>query len=222
MQTTTTDADGRATFKAFPMNYMYIVTAKGFQSESGRIELKRDTTEQEPQEVKLYPAISATIRFAWTTTSLQGGETTSNETTIEVGEGVPPMPFSPDTMHLLRPIQVGNKLTLQSGPAFWGGAMIVASPWVRRAPTNLVGDQPLKFFTAVDLQKLDAVKDEWETIEMVGDSVRRSPHPPLAFEVKHGDIFAGQMPVRDMRNGQPTRVSFKAFVEKVSKTGEAE
>src|SRR5690606_10262783 len=106
----------------------------GFKNELGTIELKRGSEAADPQHVKLYPVIAATIRFAWTTTSLQGGETTSSETTIEVGEGVPPMPLSPDTMHLLRPVQVGNKLTLQSGPAFWGGAMMVAPPWVRRAP----------------------------------------------------------------------------------------
>jgi hypothetical protein len=55
---------------------------------------------------------------------------------------------------------------------------------------------------------------------MSTENVPRGPHPPFSFEVQQGEIFAGQMPGRDMRNGQPTLVSFKAFVEKVSTAGE--
>lgn len=98
-------------FKAFPMSYTYTVAAKGFKSEMGGVVLKPGTTDQNEQRVKLHPAIAATIRFAWSTTSLQGdGATTTNEATIKVGEGIPPLPYSPDTMNFLRPVQEGSKL----------------------------------------------------------------------------------------------------------------
>jgi hypothetical protein len=224
VQTASTDADGRVAFKAFPMNYTYTVTAKGFKPENGRVELKRDSEQPEPTRVKLYPAMAATIRFAWSTTSLQGdGGTTSNETTIELGEGVPPMPYSPDTMHLLRPVQVGDKLTLQSGPPFFGGAMAAAlAPWVRQVPSELLKDSPFDYFSQIDLKKLDEMKSEWQEVQMSREAPRRGPYQPLSFEIQEGEVYAGQVPGRDMRNGQPTLVSFKAFVEMVSTADESE
>jgi hypothetical protein len=222
-QTASTDADGRAMFKAFPMNYTYAVTAKGFKSENGGIELKRDSAERDPQRVKLYPAIAATIRFAWSATSLQGdGGTTHNETTIEFGEGVPPLPYNPDMMNLLRPVQVDDKLSLQSGPPYFGGPMSAGmETWARRVPAELLKDSPLEYFTGIDLNKLDEIKDEWEAVKVPSEAVRRGPYQPLSFEVEEGEVYAGKMPGRNPQNGQPTIVSFKAFVEKVSTARES-
>jgi hypothetical protein len=221
-QTASTDADGRATFQAFPMNYTYSVAAKGFKNEFGSVELKRGSEEADPQRVKLYPMIAATIRFAWSATSPQSGENTTNETTIEIGEGIPPMPYGPETMNFLRPVQDRDQLMLQYAPQFWGGPMAMATPWVRRAPKDLVAEAPLALFKEFNLQKLDEVKDKWEVVDMSTENVRRGPHPPFSFAVQQGEIFAGQMPGRDPRNGQPTIVSFKVFVEKVSTANQSD
>jgi protocatechuate 3,4-dioxygenase beta subunit len=222
VQTASTDADGRVTFKAFPMNYTYTVVAKGFKNEFGRVELKRGSAEADPQHVKLYPTIAATIRFAWSATAPQSGELISNETTIEIGEGIPPMPYSPETMNFLRPVQDRDKLVLQYSPQFWGGPMAMATPWVRRAPADLLGESPLSFFKEFNLQKLGDVKDKWTVVDVATENTRRGPRLPFSFLAEQGQVYAGQIMGRDNRTGQPMLVSFKAYVEKVSTRGDAE
>lgn len=222
-QTATTDADGRAQFKAFPMKYGYTVTAKGLKSESGGVELKPASTDQNEQRVELYPIIAATIRFAWSTTSLQGNsETTTNEATIKVGEGIPPMPYSPDTMNFLRPVQDGDKLTLQSGPPYFGGPMAAAmTTWVRQVPEELLKDSPLEYFTGIDLTKLDKLQEEFRPIKTDSASPR-GPYPQISFALKQGEVYVGKLTGRDMRSGQPTVVSFKVFIEELSTKGGAD
>ncbi len=218
--TAETDAQGRAEINAFPMNYSYSVSAKGFNSEGGSVELNADTAKREAQRIEIYPMLSATIRVVWIAKSSQGEETaTTGETALRVGVGTQPtMPYGhgPDSVTFLRPMQVKDRLTLQSGPPFFAGPMMAGMTfWVRRAPDELVKGSPLEFFTGVDLKKLDELQDK-----LVLPEIERSPGPgqyaPIAFPVKQGEVYLGELPNRDVRTGQPTLASFKVYIEEIS------
>ena len=214
--TARTDDKGRAEILAFPMNYSYTVAAKGFKSEGGAVELKSDSKEHEEQRVELYPVMSGSVRLAWTTTGLQGdGAVTNGEATLPFGEGENPMRYGPDSVTFLRPQQVKDRLTLQSGPPYFGPMMGGASSWVRRVPQELLKNSPQEYFAGIDLKKIDALQDEFEQVESERTN-GPSQYTPLAFAAKQGEVFVGKVPGRDMRNGQPTLVSFKVYVEKVS------
>lgn len=215
----TVDANGRVTFKMFPMNYAYSVVVKGYKSEDGSIEFKDG--EQDDLRIEVYPQMAATIRLAWMVEPLQGdASSTSGETILELGNEVP-RPYGMEGGNLLRAAQVKDRIVLQSGPPYFGGPMAPgATSWIRRAPSAMLNNEPLKFFESIDLKKINSLQSEFESPE-TDLSTNRPPYAPFSIKVKQGDVYVGKFPSRDMRTGQPALVNVKVYVEKIS-TGAAE
>lgn len=212
--TSRTDADGKTTIQVFPMNYNYGVSAQGFKSNGGEVEIESGDKDLE-QKVELFPTMAATIRIVWMTKGVQGElVSTKSEAVLKLGEGVQPMPYGPDSMNFLRPIQVGDQISLQSGPPYFGGPMMQGvETWIRSVPQDLLKDKPLDYFTEIDLAKIDDLKSTLKEVDLKPQS--RGGYPPFSFPVKQGEVYVGKLPSRDMRNGQPMMVSFKAYVEEV-------
>jgi hypothetical protein len=212
-ETLRTDANGRVTFKMFPMNYAYSVVAKGYKSEDGGIEFKNEDADD--TRVEMYPEMSATIRVAWVVEPLQGdASSTSGETILELGAEVS-RPYGMEGGNLLRAVQVKDRVVLQSGPPYFGGPMAPgATSWIRRAQASLVNNEPLKFFESIDLKKIDTLQSQFESPE-TDSSTNRPPYAPFSILVKQGEVYAGKFPSREMRTGQPALVSVKVFVEKI-------
>ena len=81
-----TDAEGYAEIRVFPMNYYYRVAADGYNGESGNVRIQRESLPDE-QRVTLYAVIRGSVRVAWI--SRQGDAKTTSDVVIQIGDQRP-------------------------------------------------------------------------------------------------------------------------------------
>jgi hypothetical protein len=228
---TESGADGRVEILTYPMKYVYRVQAEGFNHDSGNIELKADDGDADERQIQLHRAIQATIRVAWMTTALQGGGKASGEATLQV-DGGPPAPnrYGQDATPWIRPVQVKDRLTLQFAVSPFGyqvpfgpfGPFGGFEPWLRVVESEAgANDEDTKRvalakFTALDLNKIDELKDEFSPPRNTGGNQPGHPSAPMVLPCELGKVYVGKLTHRDMRTGQPVQLAFKAVVEELS------
>jgi hypothetical protein len=207
------------------MRYAYRIQAEGFNHNSGNVELKPDMADAKEMQIKLHPAIRATIRLAWQSTSLQGGGKTSGETMLTV-DGGPPRPYvyGQESTSWLRPVQEKDRLTLQfvEYPYGFGGPFAAPDAWLRVVGKGAGPDvgqdieAALAEYDAIDLAKIDKLKEELPAPRATTLQQPGNPRPATVLPAELGKVYVGRLQHRDMRTGQPVQLAYKVFVEEMS------
>ena len=225
---TTTDLDGRAELMVFPMKYTYSVSAEGFNSGNGSIDVPVGERKVEEQQVKLHRAIQAKIRLAWSSTGLANGgqgATTSGEAEIRaVGSAVRPNQFGPDTINWVRTSQQKDRMILQfiSQP-FGGPPQFGSTSWVRIIESedgtkeSDLKRKGLEKFNSLDLKKVGEFKDKIEPPKSLNPAGAPNNYPgSVSVRAEMGKVYVGKLMQREMPTGQPIELSFKAIVDQMS------
>lgn len=213
-----TDGDGRAAVPVYPGEYAGVAKMEGFNGTTVRIALP-DKDAAVEQHVVLYRAASAVVRIVWRTTSVQGGLNANNgETAIQLNpqvamEGLAPLAINRGDMgSQFRLVQDKEDLALQLLMRF-----TTNSPTVKRQAMDpsVVGQERRRLaserFDAIDLDKIDQLPEEFQPANLGGGNVQRTPL--VSYQAKIGDILVGKVLTRDVRNGQPAEMAFKAVFE---------
>jgi hypothetical protein len=106
---------------------------------------------------------------------------------------------------------------------FGGPAQFGSAGWVRIIDSDGVEkESDLKRkgnakFDALDLKKIGEFKDKIEAPKSVNTVGPQAAYGgPVSVRAEMGKIYVGKLMQRDMRNGQPVELSFKAIVDEMS------
>jgi hypothetical protein len=122
----------------------------------------------------------------------------------------------------------GSKADLEDGAASNAKAPTSDSPEAPPAeadPNAKPGPQAeatlgLEEFNDLNLDDIDDLKDKLKRPRNLGGGEQRGPRPPVVLAAETGKIYVGQLQHRDMRSGQPVQLSYKVFVEELTKDGD--
>lgn len=223
-QNVAVDEAGRATLQAFPGQYSASASAEGYNSTGEQFEVTADAPGAIERRIALHKAIRANVRIEWTSKAFQPGAgpgfggVTSGEATLAVGQlgG-----FQPNNdLMWLRPMQVGNRVSLQFNLMMFGNMGFGGGgPWIKKLAVG-EGDDALaaaaKRFDDVDLKEVDDLPEEFKPVPGGDNRMQGMIQSPADY----GDVYAGRVTGRDMRTGQPTEVTFKAIVDRTDELAE--
>ena len=227
----TTSADGQAELSLFPNTYNCQISLEGFSPVNESVTAATDAKQPLKVKVKLYRAITATIKVVWRARLAfnpgepgRGDAVTTGEFEQHIGtesdNGFRGGPYGPPWVRLM---QNGKVVQLQfmeqmyfpqpSSDATWVGRMKVDGVNILESATNAAAAAAR--FEKIDLSKLDEIKDQLKLprFNLGGMPGRTSP---VTLPVEADAIYVGKINSRDPQTGRPAQLEFKILVTELS------
>jgi len=224
----TTDVDGKASVEVFPGKYTATASAKGYVYARKSYELDA-SNDDKPLKFVLQKAILAKLRVAWKTTNVVGDSQETTSESVVTLNGATNSYRHDQQANWVTLRQVKDQPNLVINSQFQDGHPSGAqATWIRdisannQPPSEARGEQSpndqenLPDFTKIKFADIAKMKDRFPASSTEPPYTRGNPQA-LSLQVEQGQTFVGQLNWRNRQNGQPTTITFKIFVDSVSR-----
>lgn len=220
----TTAAGGEAKAVLFPDKYNCQVSLKGYSPTAEMVSVAPDAETPAVVEVKLYRAITATIKVVWRAKmGVNPGMPQFGNDSVTTGEfeqhtgrdggGFQGGPFGPSWVRL---VQTNDKMQLQFYEQPMGFPQPAESSWVGRLKDvaedsnedKLDAKAVAELFDVLALAELDAIADEFK-VRRTKFGGMPGPGGPTSVPLDTDDIYIGKINSRDPQTGRPATIAFK-------------